>query len=327
MAEYTRLRLAEREEMSIMLASGASIRTIANHISRVPSTVSRELRRHKCLPKYTASYAEARSKSKRHKARKNKKLDTNLPLRKKVFELLEKKWSPEQIAKRLKRLYPNDMSMHISHESIYTYIYVHMRGALKKTLIAELRRSHRYRQKKGTQRRNTSPIKEFVSIEQRPAEVENRQVPGHWEGDLIVGARNASAIATLIERMTRITLIFPVLNQMALVVRKAFEKQFAQLPEELKKSLTYDQGEEMVEHKLFTKNTNIKVYFAHIKSPWERGSNENTNGLIRQYFPRGTDFRKIKTEQLKFVQNELNDRPRKVLDWATPHEAFSELLH
>ena len=170
-------------------------------------------------------------------------------------------------------------------------------------------------------------IQDYLSIEERPKEVADRIIPGHWEGDLIIGRRNASAIGTLVERTTRMTFLVKLENQDAMIVRKAFTEEFRQLPKGLKRTLTYDQGSEMAQHKLFTKDTEITVYFAHPHSPWERGSNENTNALIRQYFPRGTDFSKITENRLKEVQDELNDRPRKTLNWNTPHEKFSELLH
>lgn len=327
MPYYSRLTIAEREEIALLYDQKVSLRIIAQKLSRTPSTISREIHRNEKYPGcYRAHYAQVRWKNRRTKPRKNKKLDTNVALRNIVLDLLLKKWSPEQIANRLKVLYPKNMNMQISHETIYSYLYVKPRGKLKKRLIASLRRKHAFRRKNGRAHQKSS-IRDYISIEHRPSEIENRLIPGHWEGDLIIGKLNKSAIGTLVERTTRYTLIVPLLNHMALVVRKSFEDQFKQLPQELKKSLTYDQGGEMCEHKLFTQNTNITVYFTHPKSPWERGTNENTNSLIRQYFPRGTDFNKVKTEQLKHVQNELNDRPRKVLNWATPNEVFSKLLH
>jgi len=216
--------------------------------------------------------------------------------------------------------------MRISHEAIYSYIYIQPRGTFKRRLTSYLRRSHKYRRKKSQNHSALGGIQDFFSIEERPAEVADRTVPGHWEGDLIVGKRTASAIGSLVERTTRMTFIVKLNNQDAITIRKAFAEEFRTLPKGLKKTLTYDQGGEMAQHKLFTKETNITVYFAHPRSPWERGSNENTNSLIRQYFPKGTDFNKISKNRLKAVQDELNDRPRKTLDWFTPHEKFSDLL-
>ena len=235
-------------------------------------------------------------------------------------------WSPEQIAKRLKVLYPTDMAMQISHESIYSYLYVLPRGALRKELVKSLRRHHINRRVKGKDRRKSSPIQDCISIEERPAEVADRIIPGHWEGDLIMGSRNLSALGTLVERTTRMTLLVRLKDKDAGAVRKAFAREFQRLPEGLKRSLTYDRGQEMAEHKLFTKSTRIQVYFAYPHSPWERGTNENTNDLIRQFFPKGTDFTKISLREIKRAQNMLNDRPRKTLEFLTPHEVFNRLL-
>jgi len=240
---------------------------------------------------------------------------------------LFRNWSPEQIAKRLVLLYPNDMTMHISHEAIYDYIYILPKGTLRKRIIKHLRRNHINRRKKNYAVGKSGSIQQYLSIEERPKEVADRIIPGHWEGDLMIGARNASALGTLVERTTRMTFLVKLPNQDARVVRKAFAEEFRLLPEGFKKTLTYDKGSEMAQHKLFTKDTNMAVYFAHPHSPWERGTNENTNSLIRQYYPKGTDFSKISLLKLKKVQNELNDRPRKTLGWHTPHEKFAELLH
>jgi IS30 family transposase len=243
-----------------------------------------------------------------------------------VFEYLAKNWSPEQIAKRLILLYPRDMNMHISHETIYSYLYVLPRGELKREITACLRRHHNHRHHQRKDRQKSCPIQDYLSIEERPAEVADRTIPGHWEGDLIVGKLCTSAIGTLVERTTRMAFLVKLENRYARHVRKAFAEEFKHLPKGLKKTLTYDQGQEMAEHKLFTQETNISVYFAHPHAPWERGTNENTNALLRQYFPKGTDFTKISKERLKMVQDELNDRPRKTLGFYTPHEKFAELL-
>ena len=328
MVKYQRITVVEREEISRQIASGNSLRKIAKSLHRAPSSISREIRQSGVidLTYYRAVFAQGQSNKIRHKLRKNRKLANNIPLRKIVLYYLAKNWSPEQIAKRLIILYPNDMDMRISHETIYSYIYILPRGRLKRRLISSLRRSHKYRRKKNTNRRNHGAIQDYLSIEERPKEVANRIIPGHWEGDLIVGYRNASAIGTLVERTTRMAFLVKLDNQDARVVRKAFAEEFRRVPKGLKRTLTYDQGPEMSQHKLFSKDTKITVYFAHPHSPWERGSNENTNALIRQYFPKGTDFSKIPNNRLKEVQDELNDRPRKTLDWYTPHEKFSELL-
>ena len=329
MVKYQRLTIVECEEISRQIASGLSLRKIALRIDRAPSTISRELRR--CVfdtRYYRAVFAQQRGNVMRHKVRGNRKLTVNKRLRTVVFHYLAKNWSPEQIAKRLIFLYPNDMSMHISHESIYSYIYILPRGMLKKRLIAHLRRSHIHRRKKNSAHLQIStPIQNYLSIEERPQEVADRIIPGHWEGDLIIGRRNASAIGTLVERTTRFTFLVKLDNQDSMTVRRAFVEEFRQIPAGLKRTLTYDQGREMAQHKLFSKETEMAVYFAHPNSPWERGTNENTNALIRQYFPRGTDFSKISKNKLKEVQDELNDRPRKTLGWFTPHEKLCSLLH
>jgi len=223
-------------------------------------------------------------------------------------------------------LYPDDMIMRVSHETIYSYLYILPRGALKREIVSSLRQHHLHRRKKNKDPQKTGSIADHLSIEECPKEVADRIIPGHWEGDMIVGTRHASAIGTLVERTTRMTFIVKLQNQDAMTVRKAFAEEFRQLPKGLKRTLTYDQGFEMAQHKLFSKETEITVYFAHPSSPWERGTNENTNGLIRQYFPKGTDFSKISKDRLKEVQDELNDRPRKVLGFYTPHEKFSEVL-
>ena len=214
------------------------------------------------------------------------------------------------------------MDMRVSHETIYSYLYVLPRGELKKEITSCLRRGHQNRYKRKINRRHGGTIQKYLSIEERPKEVADRIIPGHWEGDLIMGGRHASAIGTLVERTTRMTFIVKLENRYARNVRKAFAKEFKHLPKGLKRTLTYDQGSEMAEHRIFTKETEIEVYFAHPSSPWEQG----TNGLLRQYFPKGTDFTNISKSKLKAVQDELNDRPRKALEWSTPHEKFSELL-
>jgi IS30 family transposase len=329
MTKYHRISFFEREEISRQIALGSSLRAIAYGLNRSPSSISREIRQSKVvkLKYYRAIFAQQESNKSRHKLRKNRKLVNNPLLRKFVLSYLTKNWSPEQIAKRLVILYPNDMSMRISHETIYSYIYVKPRGTFRRRLISYLRRSHKYRRKKDGRRGKIGTIQDYFSIEKRPPEIAGRAIPGHWEGDLMIGSHNASTIGTLVERTTRMTLLVKLANQDSRIVRRAFTEEFRHLPKGLKRTLTYDQGGEMAQHKLFTKQTKITVYFAHPHSPWERGTNENTNSLLRQYFPKGTDFSKITKTKLKEVQDELNDRPRKTLGFYTPHEKFSELLH
>jgi IS30 family transposase len=329
MAQHSRLNINEREEISRGLARGVSQRAIAASLSRSPSTISREINRNnKNWQPYRAVKSQRRADRLTHIARKRRKMDINEPLKQYVLKQLNQFWSPEQIAKRLKILYPMDITMQISHESIYSYLYVQPRGALRKELIKCLRRRHINRRPRDSKsRRNCGPIQDYISIEERPTEVANRIIPGHWEGDLLMGYNNDSALGTLVERTTRMTFLVQLKDKDATAVRKAFAQEFRRLPKALKRSLTYDHGQEMAEHKLFTKNTRIKVYFAHPHSPWERGTNENTNYLIRQFFPKGTNFSKVPLSSIKRAQDMLNDRPRKTLEFLTPHEVFSKLLH
>jgi IS30 family transposase len=254
------------------------------------------------------------------------KIKQNPDLEKYVLEKLELRWSPWQIHISLQRTFPENKAMQISHEAIYMYIYLHSKKELRNLLISELRQKRKYRGnvRRGTDKRTT--IKDAVRIDERPEEVKGREIPGHWEGDLIMGKDRASAIGTLVERTTRTIILVPLKARDATTVRRAFEKEFKTVPKQMKKTLTYDNGTEMAEHKMFTKNTKIKVYFTHPYSPWERPTNENSNGLVRDYFPAGTDFNLISKERLKKVQNQLNERPRHVLDYKTPKEVFEEMI-
>lgn len=324
MKGYKRLDLIEREEISRCLAIDYSYRDIAKRLNRSVSTICREINNNGNRFRYRAVNAEKQAKT--EIIRKQRKLDTNIRLQKIVINYVKLRWSPEQIAKRLKVLYPDDMNMNISHESIYAYIYVHPRQHLKRQLLYCLRRKHKYRRKRNKERKKSNPIREIVSIDERPEEINSRKLAGHWEGDLIMGVLNKSAIGTLVERKTRLTLIVKLVKKDAESVRRAFTRKFGQLPLKLKQSLTYDQGQEMAEHKIFTEKTRIKVYFAHPHSPWERGTSENTNSLVRDFFPKGTDFSNVTARQLKKVQDMLNDRPRKVLNWYTPNEIFTKAV-
>jgi IS30 family transposase len=289
----------EREEVSRLLATGASLRTIAHQLDRWPSSLARELARHQ------VSRVTYRAVAAQHRAQR---------------------WSPEQIARGLRARYPDDVTMRISHEAIYTYLYVLPRGALKKALIRTLRQRHHVRRPREKRRLTSRPIQDFLSIDERPAEVADRTVPGHWEGDLLMGRRNASAVGTLVERTTRFTVLVPLAAKDAASVRQAFARELRTLPAQVRRSLTYDQGQEMAEHRLFTTQTQIQVYFAHPHCPWERGTNENTNGLLRQFFPKGTDFTRLSSAQIKHVQDLFNDRPRKVLNWHSPAKVFKDVL-
>ena len=325
MKKYQRLSFMEREELSRCLSSNLSYRAIASILSRSPSTICREINNNCfCRSTYRAVNAQERAVKMSKMPRKPRKLDINPILLNMVIMYLQLRWSPEQIAKRLRILYPNDKNMHISHETIYAYIYIHPRNNLKRQLLKHLRRQHKYRRLKNKDRKKSRPIQDFISIDQRPPEVNSRKIAGHWEGDLIMGRMNKSAIGALVERTTRMTFITKLKNKDASYVREAYAHKLNSLPSNLKKSLTYDQGQEMAEHKLFTEDTNIQVYFAHPHAPWERGTSENTNSLIRDFFPKGTDFSKISGRKLKYVEDLLNDRPRKVLNFYTPREIFTK---
>ena len=327
MAQYRRMSLIEREELSRMLAAGSSLRAIGQALSRAPSTLSRELaRQHASSVTYRAVSAHQRAQRWAHHPRKPRKLAVQPRLRTAVFSLLAQRWSPEQIARGLQQRYPHEPTMRISHEAIYTYLYVLPRGTFKRELVRYLRRRHRFRRPRKV-RLTSRPIQDLISIDERPAEVADRTVPGHWEGDLLVGHANASALGTLVERTTRFTLLVPLKAKDAATVRQAFARELRTLPAQLRRSLTYDQGSEMREHRLFTKQTKMRVYFAHPHSPWERGTNENTNGLLRQFFPKGTRFTQLSRSEIKRVQVMLNDRPRKILNWHSPAHAFHQLLH
>ena len=329
MEKYHRLTFEEREEISRLLSQRCSFNTIAGCLNRDKSTVSREINR-RSENKYVYRAIRAQNRARRNSSKRKsgkRKLDRNPRLREEVMAKLRLRWSPEQIATFLKKKYPQDKGMTISHEAIYTYLYVLPKGQLRKELLSCLRQGRKRRRKKNRKDRAVErKLEDMISIEERPSEVAERTVPGHWEGDLIIGKNRQSALGTLVERTTRTTILVPLPNREATTVRKAFAKEVKQLPRQMKLSLTYDQGREMAEHRLFTKQTKIKVYFAHPASPWERGTNENTNGLIRQFFPKGTDFNKVSRREIKKVQHLLNGRPRKTLNWQTPYEVFKEQI-
>lgn len=329
--QYRRLSSAEREEISRGLAQGASSSAMALRLGRAPSTVSREVSRNSATRGYRAFFASRRANERASSRRNGKsRLANEDRLRRYIVEKLTKRWSPREIVIRMKEEYPFDMTMRISHEAIYQYIYVLPRGALKQTLLKALRQERKYRRKKygrkGNPEETRGKIADMLSIEERPAEVADRAIPGHWEGDLIMGKYKHTAMGTLVERTTRYTILVSLRTKDALSVRKAYTKELGTLPKEIAKTLTYDQGKEMSEHKRFTIDTGIQVYFAHPGSPWERGTNENTNGLIRQYFPKGTDFSKVSRREIKRVQRELNDRPRAVLHYKKPDEVINQFV-
>lgn len=329
MTTYTRLKDCDREEISRGLAAGWTFTHIARNINRPVSTVSRECWANcKYKRAYRAERANTQAATTRHRQKQTKKLEANPALREYVLQKLRTgKWSPQEIARRLKLDYPLDMTMRISHESMYTYIYCLPRGSLKKELISCLRQERKLRHNRKNSHARRGAIADAISITERPAEVADRIVPGHWEGDLLMGSkRSNTALGTLVERTTRYLLLVPLEKRDAYTVRTEFAKAVKNIPRHLKKSLTYDRGSEMAEHKLFTKDTKVQVYFADPHSPWQRGTNENTNGLLRQFFPKGIDFRSLTKNDIRYVQDLMNDRPRKALDFLKPDEVFLPLL-
>jgi len=317
------LRLDEREEISRGIAVGRSIRQIAPGLGRAPSTVSREIRRNGGSQAYRANRADRRA-WKRALRPKPCRLARHRELRWRVAQKLALQWSPEQISGWLKQQFPNDQAMQISHEAIYRSLFIQTRGVLKKELTEQLRTARWMRRSKNHNAKSgQGHILDMVSIRERPAEIEDRAVPGHWEGDLLTGA-NDTHIATLVERNTRFTMLVKIPRKDTTTVVAALAKHIGKLPEELRRSLTWDQGKEM--HAL-TVATNVQVYFCDPRSPWQRGSNENTNGLLRQYFPRATNFSHISQSYLNMIALRLNQRPRKTLGFETPADRLQAVLH
>ncbi len=328
MKTFNHLSLREREIISKMCAQEETLQSIGRVLSRPASTISRDLSKNNMSREtYWALDADFHAYSRAEKPKKPRKIENNKILKAYIHKKILLSWSPEQIANTLRVAYPKDMTMRVSHETIYTYLYCLPRGELKKELMNHLRRERKERQKRSGTYQTRGQIPDLVSISERPAEVANRTIPGHWEGDLIVGKGHKSAIGTLVERTTRTVILVPLKAKDAVSVRRAFEKELKSLPRQMKISMTYDRGREMSEHKLFTKRTKMQVYFADPYSPWQRGTNENTNGLIRQYFPKGTDLSLHSRAEIKKVQRLLNGRPRKVLGWQTPYEVFTKLVN
>ena len=320
------LTLSEREEISRGVVVGCSLRSIAEQLGRSPSTVSREINRNAGRRCYRANRADHAAWD-RARRPKRCKLAAHRALARIVAKQLQQLWSPEQIAGWLKRTYPDDEHYQVSHEVIYRSLFIQARGALKKELLGYLRRQRTLRRSRHTSLKDKGlgKITDTVSIRERPASVEDRAVPGHWEGDLIMGPHN-SQIATLVERQTRYVMLAKVNGRDSETVINALIKQAHQLPKELYKSLTWDRGSEMADHLRFTLATDIQVYFCDPQSPWQRGSNENTNGLLRQYFPKGTDLSVHSQTKLNAVARQLNERPRKTLDFETPAQRFNSCV-
>jgi IS30 family transposase len=315
------LTLAEREEISRGLVHGHSLRRIARNLGRAASTVVREIGRNGDCGAYRAAASDRRAWD---RARRPKpcKLAVHDQLRQAVAAKLERNWSPEQIAGWLKRTHPEDCQ--VSHETIYRSLYVQARGVLKKELLLHLRSRRSIRRSRHATQKGRH-ILNAVSIRERPASIEDRAVPGHWEGDLLCGSKNSN-IVTLVERHSRYVMLAKVPNRETQTVVNALIKQARKLPDELYKSLTWDRGAELADHQRFTMETKIAVYFCDPQSPWQRGSNENTNRLLRQYFPHGTDLTSYSQAYLNSVARQLNERPRKTLDFQTPAERFNECV-
>jgi IS30 family transposase len=342
-----RLTLAERDEIHDGVARGESIREVAGRLGREPSTIMREIERNAFChgryrarhrfgakwsggwdpkPKYRASTAQARAEE-RARRPKPGKLARNDKLREEVQTRLNDKHSPEQIAKRLPQDFSDDTEMRVSHETIYQSIYVQGRGNLRRDLRTCLRTGRALRKPRRRADSRRGRIPNMVNISERPPEVADRAVPGHWEGDLIVGAEGKSAIGTLVERTTRFTLLLHLPeDHSAPAVQEATVAKMVQLPAILRKTLTWDQGKEMANHVAIAKAAQLDIYFCDPHSPWQRGTNENTNGLLRQYFAKGTDLSVFPADYLDYVATQLNTRPRKTLGWKTPAEALDELL-
>jgi IS30 family transposase len=318
-----RLTLAQREEISRGLSQGLSQRCIASGLGKEPSTVNREVKRNGGEEAYRAAVAEQAAWE---RARRPKRclLRANRRLRECVNRGLLRRWSPEQISKRLEAQYPSEQSMRVSHETIYRTLFIQARGALKKQLTEHLRTARTLRHPRTRSRRPAhSRIVDAVSIRERPAQVEDRAVPGHWEGDLLSGSGNTH-IVTLVERQSRFVLLAKLRSKETSDVVAALTDKMRKLPLEVRRSLTWDRGTEMAAHKQFSIATDIQVYFCDPQSPWQRGSNENTNGLLRQYFPKGTDLSLHSQRQLDAVARQLNGRPRETLKFRTPAEKYSE---
>lgn len=322
-----RLSLREREELSRGLVVGDSLRAIARRLGRAPSTVSREVAWNSSRDRYRAWRAD-RGAVERGGRPKPAKLALNSRLCREVERGLRRRWSPQQISAQLIRDYPHDLEMRVSHETIYRTLFVQARGALRKELATCLRTGRAQRRPHmRTEQSGAGRLRNPVLISERPPEAEDRAVPGHWEGDLIIGKAGRSAIGVLVERSSRyVVLLHLPHGRTAEDVRAALTRQVSKLPAELRRTLTWDQGKEMAEHVRFSTDTNMLVYFCDPHSPWQRGTGENTNGLLRQYFPRTTDLSLHSAAHLNAVARELNGRPRQTLNWMKPSEVFSRTV-
>jgi len=316
----------ERDFLGQALARGESLRTIAGALGRSPSTLSRERRRNGLRSGYSPMVAQARACARAALPRRACKLHPAGRLWRAVCAELRAGWSPQQIAGRLRRDYPLDMARQVSHETIYRAIYILPRGSLRHELIAALRQERPRRGRHPDRRGRHTKIPNLVPIASRPEDIAERRIPGHWEGDLIMGKKNRSAVGTLVERTSRYLLLARLPGQTAPAVRQGLTRRLRTLPEALRQTLTYDRGAEMAEHEALARALHIRVYFADPHSPWQRGTAENTNGLLRQYLPKGTDLSGLTQRDLNRIATRLNTRPRRVLGYATPQEVFEQHL-
>ncbi len=327
--KYEHLSYEERSTIALGLQQGMSVRAIARALGRSPSTISRESRRNAPAAPYNCKFAQQRYQRRRRYSRPQPKLAPESTLFKQVCRLLRRLWSPEQIAGHLATVHGTDQRQRVSHESIYTCIYAQPKGELRRELIACLRmaRAKRWPRSRGTDRRGE--IADLLSIHVRPPQINERQFPGHWEGDLIKGAGNLSAVGTLVERSSRLLMLAKLPHPQpatAAHVLQAFSDKLLSIAQPLRQTLTYDRGKEMACHRQLSQRTGIAVYFCDPHSPWQRGTNENTNGLVRQYLPKGTDLSGYSQEQLDAIADEINNRPRKTLGWASPIEVYRAYL-
>jgi IS30 family transposase len=326
-SRYQQLGADERVALSGLRLQGLSIRAIACTLGRSPSTISRELRRNATPAQpYRAEAAHLRCKARRIRSRPASKLDPDGPLWPLVSHMLLWRWSPGQIACTLRRMHPDDPRLQVSHETLYNAIYAHPRGELRTQLIACLRQAHSTRRPRSGGQDRRGQLPEMVSIHLRPPEVDDRLMPGHWEGDLIKGAANASAVGVLVERSSRMVMLCKMPDATAESALAAFTFKLNCIAQPLRQTLTYDQGKEMARHRELARATNIRVYFCDPHSPWQRGSCENINGLIRQFLPKGTDLSIHDQDALDSIADLLNNRPRQTLGWRTPYQVFREFM-
>ena len=323
---YEQLKPEERAAVMLMRDEGSTVRAVARTLGRAPSTISREISRHRVEHRYEATLAGHRARERRFQRRKSRKLEPDTILFGVVNYFLRDGWSPEQIAGTLKNRYPDHLEKRVSHEAIYNALYILPKGELRTELLSCLRQQRRIRRPRSRGQDRRGQIADMTPLHVRPPEVEDRLIPGHWEGDLIKGAFNRSAVGTLVERSSRLVLLVRMENASAMAALEGFSRVLNGVPKPMRKTLPYDQGKEMSEHQRLTEMTGVSVFFADPHSPWQRGSNENTNGLLREYLPKGTDLSVYTQEELNAIAWKLNNRPRKIHSFRTPLQVYDDLL-